>query len=221
MHAGVWVDQVRWKSSGGTEIISKASKIHSESPTRPQTSIKTFQPKVLDLFTRAEEEEEGVTIRVMWRRKKEAVGEFAPAIKDCAALAFDTRKEISIEGTNCIGASFGHHKGDAGNLTILRSLLDNSAYFFADFSASFASPRTLATMETTFPDSREPFEFDFWPRQLPDSITHLGERLEGAGGQEEGSEGVVWRDFGVSREGKWVVAVGDNRSVAIWRRCEV
>lgn len=221
VHAGAWVDQVKWNSSRTTEIISKASKIHSESSTRPRTSVKIIQPKMLDLSVLVAAEEEGGerTIREVWDRKKELTGEFLPAIKDYGTLAFDVLREITMEGTNCIGASFGHFEDKSSNLIILGSFLDNSTYFFTDPSLASDPTTGVTTVTSTFPDSREPYEFDFWPRLFPSSITDLTDRFIVSSDEGGGNEGVVWRHFGISREGQWVVAMGHNRSVAIWRRC--
>ena len=189
----------------------------------PRTSVKIFQPKILDLFPLLAGDEDGErTIREIWDRKK-GMGEFLPAIKDHGALAFDTLREITMEGTNCIGASFGHFEGGSSNLIILGSFLDNSTYFFTDSTATSLvdSEGTvgLSTVESTFPESREPFELNFWPRLFPSSITDLTDRSSTTSVGGEGSKGVIWRHFGISREGQWIVAVGDQRSVAIWRRC--
>lgn len=222
IHQGCWVDQVRWNSRHGTEVVSKASKPHVWDREMPRSSIQIWRANVVELLAPPEGiTEEGMSMVEHWETTKAAVREQRGGfpVPDAnsldSSLAYVVLNEVVLEDRNYIGDQFAHRQetqtrrdgSDGGSVSLaLVSTRENALYTFQNPSEPSSVPSTQdPTLEDLFPAERES-EFEFHPRLLPEWV---GDSLPGM---------AHFRHLAFDERGEWLVGVGDRGKLAIWRR---
>jgi hypothetical protein len=212
IHDGVWPDQVVWASDASCHIVSKSSGTDEEG--RPTKVIKMWSPEVLhrdlaplDPKDDVKKREKERSTRQAWEADNDGIRQTTSILDDTTPLDYSVLWQIVLQDQNYVGDTFAIHRRPLFKKCDPESETTES---FIAVAAMVDPPSILTYRISQHPDSPsyERTGKEDWgpPQLLPSSISPEVNKRH-------------YRSVAVSPEGgKWMIAVGQEGSIAYWRR---